>query len=169
MAEALYYAGRVYSDLGDYPTALRYFHDALDRISDDPEDNNILRASIASQTSTVNVEPANVLKSASVCRNSVEMQSEHRDSICSIYDRTLIGNIMVRTGNFGEAEKHYIKALNVARNTSTKDTIEALSELGTLQYESHNYQKSYEILSKLHDQAEVNEVNYILAYLLNHA
>ncbi|WP_305036649.1 tetratricopeptide repeat protein, partial [Paramuribaculum intestinale] len=50
MAEALYYAGRVYSDLGDYPTALRYFHDALDRISDDPEDNNILRASIASQT-----------------------------------------------------------------------------------------------------------------------
>ncbi len=38
---------------------------------------------------------------------------------------------MVRTGNFGEAEKHYIKALNVARNTSTKDTIEAL--VGTLE------------------------------------
>jgi len=30
--EALYYAGRVYSDLGDYPTALKYFQDALDEV-----------------------------------------------------------------------------------------------------------------------------------------
>ena len=28
--EALYYAGRVYSDMGDFPTALEYFHAALD-------------------------------------------------------------------------------------------------------------------------------------------
>lgn len=28
--EALYYGGRVYSDLGDYPTALDYFQKALD-------------------------------------------------------------------------------------------------------------------------------------------
>ena len=27
--EALYYGGRVYSDLGDYPTSLKYFQDAL--------------------------------------------------------------------------------------------------------------------------------------------
>ncbi|MDE6633579.1 MAG: hypothetical protein K2K23_11320, partial [Muribaculaceae bacterium] len=27
--EALYYGGRVYSDIGDAPTALRYFQDAL--------------------------------------------------------------------------------------------------------------------------------------------
>ncbi len=165
MAEALYYAGRVYSDLGDYPTALRYFHDALDRISDDPEDNNILRASIASQTARLMLNLRMYSKALPFAETALKCSLNTGDSICSIYDRTLIGNIMVRTGNFGEAEKHYIKALNVARNTSTKDTIEALSELGTLQYESHNYQKSYEILSKLHDQAEVNEVNYILAYL----
>lgn len=32
--EALYYGGRVYSDLGDYPTALKYFQDALDEVED---------------------------------------------------------------------------------------------------------------------------------------
>ena len=31
--EALYYGGRVYSDLGDSPTALRYFQHALDALS----------------------------------------------------------------------------------------------------------------------------------------
>lgn len=32
--EVLYYGGRVYSDLGDYPTALGYFQDALDHLQD---------------------------------------------------------------------------------------------------------------------------------------
>lgn len=34
--EALYYGGRVYSDLGDYPTALRYLQDALDILPSAP-------------------------------------------------------------------------------------------------------------------------------------
>ena len=48
--EALYYGGRVYSDLGDSPTALRYFHDALDCISEDNESID-LKSAILSQTS----------------------------------------------------------------------------------------------------------------------
>lgn len=48
-AETLYYAGRVYSDLGDYPTALQYFHDALDALPDD-DSTLLLRGNILSQT-----------------------------------------------------------------------------------------------------------------------
>ena len=47
-AEALYYGGRVYSDLGDYPTSLRYFQNALDITPAD--ENPDLRSRIASQT-----------------------------------------------------------------------------------------------------------------------
>lgn len=47
--EALYYGGRVYSDLGDYPTALTYFHQALDELPDDAA-NRKLRGNIISQT-----------------------------------------------------------------------------------------------------------------------
>lgn len=46
---ALYYGGRVYSDLGDYPTALRYFQSALDVIPDDT-DNLELKSAALSQT-----------------------------------------------------------------------------------------------------------------------
>ena len=35
--EVLYYGGRVYSDLGDFPTALSFFQDALDIIPDKKE------------------------------------------------------------------------------------------------------------------------------------
>ena len=36
-AEALYYGGRVYSDMGDYPSAMTYFQMALDSIPDASE------------------------------------------------------------------------------------------------------------------------------------
>ena len=45
---ALYYGGRVHSDLGDYPTAIRYFQDALDLLPPDTKERN-LRASTLSQ------------------------------------------------------------------------------------------------------------------------
>lgn len=47
--EALYYGGRVYSDMGDTPTALQYFHEALDNFSDESPDLD-LKANILSQT-----------------------------------------------------------------------------------------------------------------------
>ena len=48
-AEALYYGGRVYSDMGDAPTALQYFHKALDNIPEDSQSLN-LKARVLSQT-----------------------------------------------------------------------------------------------------------------------
>ncbi len=49
LPEALYYGGRVYSDLGDYPAALKYFHESLERIPHS-DSNMKLRATISSQT-----------------------------------------------------------------------------------------------------------------------
>lgn len=45
--EALYYGGRVYSDIGDAPTALRYFQEAMDALPEGNDDN--LRSRIYSQ------------------------------------------------------------------------------------------------------------------------
>ncbi|MDE6336364.1 MAG: tetratricopeptide repeat protein, partial [Muribaculaceae bacterium] len=47
--EALYYGARVYSDLGDYPTALKYFQEALDHLPSDTKDID-LKSRILSQT-----------------------------------------------------------------------------------------------------------------------
>lgn len=47
--EALYYGGRVYSDMGDLPTALEYFQNALDAIPDDKK-NLQFRGIVLNQT-----------------------------------------------------------------------------------------------------------------------
>ena len=162
--EALYYAGRVYSDLGDYPTALRYFQNALDSL---PENNDILRGNVAGQTARLMSNLRMYSKALPFAETALKSSLNSGDTVCSIYDRILIGNIMVCKDDLDVAEKYYTDALNLARRISPKDTVEALSELGTLQYERRHYQQSYEILSQLHDKADKNEVNYILGYLAN--
>ncbi|MDE5790136.1 MAG: hypothetical protein K2H96_02760 [Muribaculaceae bacterium] len=47
--EALYYGGRVYSDIGDLPTALTYFQKAIDLIPDD-KDNLRFKSIVYNQT-----------------------------------------------------------------------------------------------------------------------
>ncbi len=47
--EALYYGGRVYSDMGDLPTALQYFQKAIDATPDD-EDNLRFKRNLLNQT-----------------------------------------------------------------------------------------------------------------------
>ncbi|MDE6074010.1 MAG: tetratricopeptide repeat protein, partial [Muribaculaceae bacterium] len=42
-AEALYYGGRVYEDLGDYPASLKYYHKALDKLPDDKDPGGLRR------------------------------------------------------------------------------------------------------------------------------
>ena len=49
---ALYYAGRVYSEAGDYPTALRNFQDALDLLPESTPQLK-LRGCVLSQTGTI--------------------------------------------------------------------------------------------------------------------
>ena len=49
---ALYYAGRVYSDLGDAPRALDYYYNALNSLNNNPE-NNMMRYLISGQIGTI--------------------------------------------------------------------------------------------------------------------
>ncbi len=47
--EALYYGGRVYSDLGDYPTAIFYYQKSLGNINDDDMSSLHLKGNVTSQ------------------------------------------------------------------------------------------------------------------------
>ena len=52
--EALYYGARVYHDLGDLPTAMRYYHDTLDRLSQMGKEKDIqFEANVMSQFATL--------------------------------------------------------------------------------------------------------------------
>ena len=77
---ALYYAGRVYSDLGDAPRALDYYQQALDAIPDS-HDNLMLRYLIHGQMSDIYTFQHIYDKSLSCNRQALETTIKMNDSI----------------------------------------------------------------------------------------
>ena len=119
MTEALYYAGRVYSDLGDYPTALRYFHDALDRISDDQLQ---LKAKIVSQTGRLLNHMRLYDQAIPYIKQSITIDEMVNDSINLPLDHQLLGDCYWRNKQY-ETALHHIKTALALSNTAVDSAL----------------------------------------------
>ena len=164
MAEALYYAGRVYSDLGDYPTALRYFQDALEQLPEDTPQTD-LRNRVLSQTGRLLARLQLYSRALPFAEEALTLSINAKDTVNIFYGNILVGNILVGNRHFDAATKHYRTSLELARITNSPDTIEALSELAIIEYHRQNYSTTYQQLRSLYDKADINELNYILYHL----
>ena len=92
--EVLYYGGRVYSDLGDYPTALSYFQRTLDELPDKTQERDILdfKANVLSQTGRL-LTNLNLLEIAiPYIELSIEIDKELNDTLNLVYDLQLLGS-----------------------------------------------------------------------------
>ena len=83
--EVLYYGGRVYSDIGDYPTALRHFNEALEKL-EDSEKNLALKATINSQTGQLLNKLCIYDQAQQYIRAAIEIEKATKDSINLMYD-----------------------------------------------------------------------------------
>lgn len=113
-AEALYYGGRVYSDLGDYPTSLRYFQNALDITPAD--ENPDLRCRIASQTGRL-LNHLRLYKNAiPYIEEALAIEREMKDTVSVVYDLQLLGGNYLNEKNYKEAERFFKEALSLCDN-----------------------------------------------------
>ena len=146
---ALYYAGRVYSDLGDAPRALDYYQQALDAIPDSP-DNLMLRYLIHGQMCDIYTYQHLYDKSLSCNRQALEMAMRMNDSI-------KIGRIMEHIAiNFRNLEVHdsaeiwFNKAINWVKpigNKNLTDNIKA--QLASLYIDGGNLELADSILKPI--------------------
>ncbi len=101
---ALYYGGRVYDDLGDYPTAMQYFQDAIDLLPPDTDDQD-LRSSALSQYGRM----LNYLRlydeALTIVESAIDAEEMMGDTASLIYDLQLLASIQQRSENHGLAEK----------------------------------------------------------------
>ena len=130
--EALYYGGRVYSDLGDLPTALEYFQKSLDEI---PEDNAhlLFKSTVLNQTGrllhTLRLDSAAIeyleksLKTISITRR--------RDSDIA-FTHSLMSDSYISLHNFEKARLCIKEALRSSPNLSKADSISILTSLAYL-------------------------------------
>ncbi len=90
--ESLYYAGRVYSDMGDYPTALRHYQQALDNL-DQKSNPDDLKGRLTYQTGML-YEQLRLYDDATSFYNDVLNQSlKDNDSVAIVYTLQRLGGI----------------------------------------------------------------------------
>ncbi len=114
-AEALYYGGRVYSDLGDLPNALRYFHDALDELPEDTEDLD-LRSRILSQTGRLLNKLRLYDEAIPYIEGALDITRSMNDTVNEVYDLQLLGTVYLKAGDFIRADSCFRTALWKSRN-----------------------------------------------------
>lgn len=113
-AEALYYGGRVYSDLGDYPTSLRYFQNALDITP--ANENPDLRSRIASQTGRL-LNYLSLRKEATpYIEEALTIEREMKDTMSIVYDLQLLGGNYLLEGDNDKAEDFFKEAISLSDN-----------------------------------------------------
>lgn len=102
-AEALYYGGRVYADLGDCPTALKFFQKALDALHN--SDNLDLEIRVLSQTGRLLNNMCLYDEAIPYLEQCVNVGASIDDSVVSPYDMQLLGSVYMHKGDYKCADK----------------------------------------------------------------
>lgn len=121
--EALYYGGRVYSDLGDLPTALDYFQKSADILRDNKEYNSPIFGAAISQTGNLLNKLRMYNQAVPYIREALRIDSLKRDSINYIYDLRLLGSLYSNMEKYDSAEWMYEKGLKIASTVSLEETV----------------------------------------------
>ncbi len=118
--EAIYYGGRVYNDMGDYPTALKYYQNALDLLPEDTKHLR-LRSHVLSQTTSLLNSIRLYQQAIPYIKESLRIDSILNDSTNMMHDTQLLGSIYLHMGNNDAAESEFKQALQLATQISPID------------------------------------------------
>lgn len=109
-AEALYYGGRVYSDLGDLPTALEYFQKALDEIPD-TESHMEFKRRVLSQTGRLLINIKLYRQALPYIQKSLGVSKKLKDSLNVVYDDILLTSVNINTDSLEQAKTYLSEAI----------------------------------------------------------
>ena len=103
--EALYYGGRVYSDLGDYPTALQYFQQTLDLLPEDME-NPLFKAKVLSQTGRLLIRLRLYNKAIPYLEEVSRITCHLNDTINHVYNQEMLGYVCIQLKDYQKADEY---------------------------------------------------------------
>jgi tetratricopeptide (TPR) repeat protein len=160
--EALYYGGRVYSDLGDLPTSLIYFQKALETIPEE-EKYNRLHGVILSQT-------GRLLNSLYLYAEAVPYleQAIHYDSLTQnvygqAYDYQLLGAIKMHQKDYESATLYIQQAVRLAANLSETDSANMSLYLAEIQLVQDHPAKAASLIQGLPEKVDAQERDLALS------
>ena len=162
--EALYYGGRVYSDLGDYPMALRYFQLALDRLPSSDPDNQTLRSSVLSQTGSL----LNLMRlydqAVPYLKEALSIYMSRKDSLKTAYDLQLLGAIQIHTKKYSEAEASFLKSIEMSKSLPESFRARCRMYLARIKESTGDMESALTFIRNTPEQVKPMTRNIALAY-----
>lgn len=133
--EALYYGGRIYRDMGDSPTALKYFHLALDNFAEREEDNN-LKARILSQTGRLLTGISLYDEAIPYIEESIKICEINKDTVNLVYELQLLGGTYLRAKKYRLAEHYFNKAIEMSSSLPVSFNAKSRMYLADVKYQT---------------------------------
>ena len=157
--EALYYAGRVYSDKGDYPTALEYFQQALRLVGS----NDNEKAKILSQTAEILLRLRLYDRAKIHLSESIDISLANGNGSNLYSDMNMLGFIYNKTGNVDSALMIYEKVLNNVDTAATGQRIEAAVSIASIETQMGNFHKAVPMVRHAIVNSDSISRNFVLA------
>lgn len=157
--EALYYAGRVYSDLGDYPRAMIYFQQALDAL----EENSVisdLRARIASQYGRLLTNIGLYDEAIPLIKTSLDFGIKANDTINIINDLQLLAETNNKAGNLSKAEQLYRETYFLAKGKYNLQATISKMYLASIKYKLNENDSALFYANNIVEEADPLIRNY---------
>ena len=160
--EVLYYGARVYSDMGDYPSALSYFKQALEAIPLD--ENPLLRSRILSQTGRM----LNTIKLRSdalpYLKECLHVDSILGDTFKLVYDHLLIAEIYLNLSDLNSANGAVKSAREWGVNSPREDKAQVDLYQAEVEYLRGNIDSALTLIRDIPHKIEVEFRNKALLY-----
>lgn len=161
--EALYYGGRVYSDLGDYHTALSYFQRALDLLPKDAEDQG-LRSRVISQTASLLDDLRLYDEAIPYVKESIEISRQLKDTLGEVLDLQLLGAINLRANHLQSADSSFRLALIRSQNIHISYKAKSRMYIAGVKYKLKQMDSALLYIRNTLDMVKPTVRNNVLAY-----
>lgn len=131
--DALYYGGRVYSDLGDYPTALDYFQQALELLPAETEKKD-LRGRVLSQTASLLSTLRLYAEAIPYVQSAIELGRVRGDTLGLMHDTQLLGTTYLHLKDWDKAEAQFRRSSSLAQTFTKADIARQRMYLAATKY-----------------------------------
>lgn len=165
--EVLYYGGRVYSDLGDYPTALGYFQRSVDCLSDNDR-NPDLRSRAFSQTGRLLTNLRLYDEAIPYIEAALDVNRQTKDTTNLIYNLQLLGGTYLRAGDYAPAETYFRESLELCEHRSAPhQTVISRIYLAAVKYKLEQTDSALLFIRNTPENVKQINRNSALAYASN--
>ncbi|MDE6577076.1 MAG: tetratricopeptide repeat protein, partial [Muribaculaceae bacterium] len=151
--EALYYAGRVYADLGDYPESTKYYEKSLEIIPSNKK-NDPLRFRVLYHLAWNLTTQCLYASADSISLKAILVAENMNDRYRQAISYELMGNSQLNRRQYPQALSSLSKAKRIFKEISSPDTLTTIIQIAFIQGKQGNLKEALYNIKRIEPQVD---------------